>query len=68
MPNRDTLVREMLLDATAKADELVTMFRESFLAEPTAAHHALKALHNAGYVVGPVFQHNFDLLAARTGP
>ncbi|MDQ0578304.1 hypothetical protein [Streptomyces rishiriensis] len=66
-PQKDTLVREMLLDATAKADELVTMFRVSFLAEPTAAHHALKALHDAGAFVGPVMQHNFDLLAARTG-
>ncbi|MFJ2650462.1 hypothetical protein ACIO1C_27540 [Streptomyces sp. NPDC087420] len=66
-PQRDTLVREMLLDATMKADELVTMFRVSFLAEPTAAHHALKALHDAGHFVGPVLQHNFDLLAARAG-
>ncbi|MEU3220650.1 hypothetical protein [Streptomyces sp. NPDC006971] len=66
-PQKDTLVREMLLDATAKADELVTMFRVSFLAEPTAAHHALKALHDAGHFVGPVLQHNFDLLAARAG-
>lgn len=66
-PQKDTLVREMLLDATAKADELVTMFRDSFLAEPTAAHHALKALHDAGHFVGPVLQHNFDLLAARAG-
>ena len=66
-PQRDTLVREMLLDATMKADELVTMFRVSFLAEPTAAHHALKALHGASYLVGPVLQHNFDLLAARAG-
>lgn len=66
-PQKDTLVREMLLDATAKADELVEMFRVSFLAEPTAAHHALKALHDAGHLVGPVLQHNFDLLAARAG-
>ena len=66
-PSKDTLVRELLLDATAKAAELVTMFRESFLAEPTTAHHALKALHDAGHFVGPVFQHNFDLLAARSG-
>jgi hypothetical protein len=66
-PSKDTLVREMLLDATAKADELVTMFRAGFLAAPTAAHHALKALHDAGHFVGPVLQHNFDLLAARAG-
>ncbi len=66
-PDKDSLVREMLLDATAKAEELVTMFRESFLAVPTAAHHALKALHDAGHFVGPVLQHNFDLLAARAG-
>jgi hypothetical protein len=66
-PQKDTLVKEMLLDATAKAEELVEMFRASFLAEPTAAHHALKALHDAGHFVGPVLQHNFDLLAARAG-
>ncbi|MFI9391715.1 hypothetical protein ACIG53_12610 [Streptomyces bauhiniae] len=66
-PQKDTLVKEMLLDATAKADELVAMFRISFLARPTAAHRALKALHDAGHMVGPVFQHNFDLLAARAG-
>lgn len=66
-PRKDTLVREMLLDATAKAAELVEMFRVSFLAEPTPAHHALKALHHAGHLVGPVIQHNFDLLAARAG-
>ncbi|MFD3970273.1 hypothetical protein [Streptomyces cyaneofuscatus] len=66
-PAKDTLVQEMLLDATAKAEELTTMFRVSFLAEPTAAHHALKALHDAGHFVGPVLQHNFDLLAARAG-
>ncbi|MFJ5819348.1 hypothetical protein ACIQGT_36470 [Streptomyces sp. NPDC093108] len=66
-PQKDTLVREMLLDATTKADELTTMFRVSFLAEPTAAHYALKALHDAGHFVGPVLQHNFDLLAARAG-
>ncbi|MFJ3660671.1 hypothetical protein ACIPPM_09385 [Streptomyces sp. NPDC090119] len=66
-PQKDTLVRELLLDATAKADELVAMFRASFLARPTLAHHALKALHDAGHMVGPVLQHNFDLLAARAG-
>lgn len=66
-PRKDTLVREMLLDATAKADELVTMFRTGFIAAPTPAHHALKALHDAGHLVGPVLQHNFDLLAARAG-
>ncbi|MFJ4003361.1 hypothetical protein ACIPWL_07890 [Streptomyces sp. NPDC090023] len=43
------------------------MFRASFLARPTLAHHALKALHDAGLMVGPVLQHNFDLLAARAG-
>ncbi|MEU6172761.1 hypothetical protein ABZ832_12610 [Streptantibioticus parmotrematis] len=66
-PQKDTLVREMLLDATAKAADLVEMFRVSFLAEPTAAHYALRSLHRAGHFVGPVLQHNFDLLAARAG-
>ncbi|WP_405088871.1 hypothetical protein [Microbispora sp. NBC_01389] len=66
-PDADTLVQEMLLDAPHKAVDLVRMFRKCFLAEPTPAHHALKALHDAGHLVGPVITHNFDVLAARAG-
>ncbi|MFG2843489.1 hypothetical protein ACGF12_09980 [Kitasatospora sp. NPDC048296] len=57
----------MLLGADTKAPDLVTMFRACFLAEPTPAHHALKALHAAGHMVGPVITHNFDTLPARAG-
>lgn len=66
-PAADTLVQEMLLGADAKAADLVRMFKECFLAEPTPAHHALKALHDAGAFVGPVITHNFDVLSARAG-
>ncbi|WP_188197570.1 hypothetical protein [Nonomuraea sp. SYSU D8015] len=66
-PEADTLVQEMLLGAQDKAADLVRMFRACFLAEPTPAHHALKALHDAGVFVGPVITHNFDVLSARAG-
>ncbi|MFI6595021.1 hypothetical protein ACIBHX_02165 [Nonomuraea sp. NPDC050536] len=66
-PQTDTLVQEMLLGAQDKAADLTRMFKASFLAEPTPAHHALRALHDAGHMVGPVITHNFDVLAARAG-
>lgn len=66
-PDADTLVQEMLLNAEYKAADLVRMFRACFLAEPTPAHHALKALRDAGHMVGPVITHNFDVLSARAG-
>ncbi|MFJ7247676.1 hypothetical protein ACIQWA_24005 [Kitasatospora sp. NPDC098652] len=66
-PEADSLVPEMLLSADTKAPDLVAMFRACFLAEPTAAHRALKALHTAGHLVGPVITHNFDTLSARAG-
>lgn len=66
-PAADTLVEEMLTAPGVKAEQLVEMFRACFVAQPTRAHHALKALHDAGHFVGPVLQHNFDLLAARAG-
>ncbi|MGX2997506.1 hypothetical protein JNUCC64_25145 [Streptomyces sp. JNUCC 64] len=66
-PQADTLVREMLLDASGKAESLTRMFATCFTAEPTGAHLALKALHAAGHMTGPVITHNFDLLAARAG-
>ncbi|MFD9394162.1 hypothetical protein ACFWBB_26520 [Streptomyces sp. NPDC060000] len=66
-PQADTLVQEFLLDATGKAESLTRMFAACFLAEPTPAHHALKALHDAGHLVGPVITHNFDVLSARAG-
>ena len=66
-PAADTLVREMLLDAPGKAESLTRMFAACFTAEPTGAHRALKALSDAGHMVGPVITHNFDVLAARAG-
>ncbi|MFJ2113303.1 hypothetical protein ACIOEX_15685 [Streptomyces sp. NPDC087850] len=66
-PVSDMLVREMLLGAELKAPDLVAMFRACFLAEPTSAHRALKAMYDAGHMVGPVITHNFDVLSARVG-
>jgi hypothetical protein len=66
-PMTDTLVREMLTDPAGKAPDLVSMFKACFLAGPTPAHRALKALHDAGHMVGPVITHNFDVLSARAG-
>ncbi|MFF4384603.1 hypothetical protein [Kitasatospora sp. NPDC001547] len=66
-PGDDALVREMLVSADLKAPDLVAMFRSCFVARPTAAHRALKALHDAGALVGPVITHNFDTLSARAG-
>ncbi|SEE60328.1 hypothetical protein SAMN05428939_8092 [Streptomyces sp. TLI_105] len=66
-PQDDTLIEEMLTDPTGKADQLTAMFKIAFEAQPTKAHHILKELYDAGHLVGPVIQHNFDLLAARAG-
>ncbi|MGW2016793.1 hypothetical protein [Streptomyces sp. NPDC001927] len=66
-PGDDTLIEEMLTGPTAKAGQLTAMFKAAFEAEPTRAHQVLKELHDAGHLVGPVIQHNFDLLAARGG-
>lgn len=66
-PQADTLVQELLLDASAKARDLTRMFAACFIAEPTPAHQALRVLHDAGHMIGPVITHNFDVLSARTG-
>ncbi|WP_435245128.1 hypothetical protein [Streptomyces tendae] len=66
-PGDDILVREVLTDTARKVEDMVSMFRSVVLAEPTAAHHALKALHDAGHMVGPVATHNFDRLFAKAG-
>ncbi|UED84868.1 hypothetical protein [Streptomyces profundus] len=66
-PQEDSLVREMLISADVKAPDLVAMFRACFLAKPTGAHRALRALQDTGAFVGPVITHNFDALPARSG-
>lgn len=66
-PAADTLVREVLADAGRKVDDMVRMFRSLVLAQPTEAHRALKSLHDAGHMVGPVATHNFDRLFAKAG-
>ncbi|GAB2583726.1 hypothetical protein GCM10027168_15660 [Streptomyces capparidis] len=67
LPATDPLLHEVLTEPEEKADELTEMFRSCFLADPTPAMHALKTLHDAGHMVGPVITHNFDVLAARAG-
>nr|WP_202489677.1 hypothetical protein [Streptomyces sp. SID8381] len=66
-PADDILVKEVLTDTTRKVDDMVSMFRSVVLAEPTEAHRALKAFHDAGVMVGPVATHNFDRLCAKAG-
>ncbi|QFR02998.1 hypothetical protein F9278_34345 [Streptomyces phaeolivaceus] len=66
-PEADTLVQEMLLAPLTKAEHFTRMFAACFLAEPTPAHRALKALRDAGLMVGPAITHNFDTLSARAG-
>ncbi|MCC3769380.1 hypothetical protein [Streptomyces sp. UNOC14_S4] len=66
-PASDILIKEILADTERKVDDMVLMFRTLLLAEPTGAHRALKVLHDAGHVVGPVATHNFDRLFARAG-
>jgi hypothetical protein len=66
-PAADILVKELLTDTERKVEDMVSMFRALVLAEPTAAHRALKAMHQAGHAVGPVATHNFDRLFARAG-
>ncbi|GGV52625.1 hypothetical protein GCM10010245_82970 [Streptomyces spectabilis] len=66
-PHTDPLIRELLTEPETKTEDLVRMFRSCFQANPTPAHHALRALHQAGAMTGPVITHNFDLLAARAG-
>ncbi|MER0442999.1 hypothetical protein ABR738_00160 [Streptomyces sp. Edi4] len=66
-PGEDLLVHEVLTDTERKIEDMVSMFRALVLAEPTPAHHVLKALHDAGHMVGPVATHNFDRLFTRVG-
>ncbi|GAA3063659.1 hypothetical protein [Streptomyces glomeratus] len=66
-PAADILIKEMLTDTASKVDDMVSMFRSVVLAEPTRAHRALKSLHDAGFMTGPVATHNFDRLFARAG-
>lgn len=63
----DILVKELLTDAPRKVNDMVSMFRALVLAEPTSAHRALKAFHDAGHMTGPVATHNFDRLFAKAG-
>lgn len=66
-PQSDTLVKEVLTDTEHKVDDMVSMFRAVFVSEPTSAHRALKALHDAKFMVGSVATHNFDGLFDRVG-
>ncbi|MEU7229971.1 hypothetical protein [Streptomyces chrestomyceticus] len=66
-PQDDPLLREFLAAPEEKAEECVELYRACFLARPTPALYALKELHDAGYMVGPVITNNFDVLPARVG-
>ncbi|MFH8981179.1 SIR2 family protein [Streptomyces varsoviensis] len=66
-PQDDPLLTEFLAAPEEKAEECVEMYRACFQARPTPALTALKELHEAGYLTGPVITNNFDVLAARAG-
>ncbi|MFH8591223.1 hypothetical protein [Streptomyces rimosus] len=66
-PQDDPLLAEFLTAPEEKAEECVEMYRACFQARPTPALTALKELHDAGYLTGPVITNNFDVLAARAG-
>ncbi|MFI6984182.1 hypothetical protein ACIBSV_37050 [Embleya sp. NPDC050154] len=66
-PTTDILIKEVLTDTARKINDMVSMFRSVVEAEPTDAHRALKALHDAGHLVGPIATHNFDRIFARAG-
>lgn len=63
----DPLLREVLTTPEEKFSEFVEMFKACFLAEPTPALMALKALADRGHFIGPVITNNFDVLTARAG-
>lgn len=66
-PVQDVFLPDLLTEPEGVLPELTEMFRACFLAEPTPAHNALRALADAGHLVGPVITNNFDGLAARSG-
>lgn len=63
----DTLLSRLIEKPESEIPKLGSLFSASFLAEPTNAHLALKALEKNGFLVGPVFTNNFDGLAFRAG-
>lgn len=66
-PVSDRFLSDLLTEPERKLPLLTEMFGACFLAEPTSAHEALRALTAAGHLVGPVITNNFDGLAARSG-
>lgn len=66
-PALDPFLRNLLSEPERKLPDLTEMFAACFLAEPTPAHAALRALTEAGHLVGPVITNNFDGLTARAG-
>lgn len=54
-------------DPEAWYEKAVVMHRQCLAATPTSFYHTLKSLHDAGHLVGPVFNNNFDGLPISVG-
>jgi len=63
----DDLIERLLVAPTREFTILGKLFRAAFLAKPTRAHRALKALRDAGHMLAPVMTNNFDGLMHRVG-
>ncbi|WP_199743028.1 SIR2 family protein [Nocardia stercoris] len=66
-PDEDSFAAWLLADPDSAMPTLTDMFYRCLLAEPTAGYRALRALAEAGHLVGPVITNNFDGLAVRAG-
>ncbi|MFD6391177.1 hypothetical protein [Nocardia sp. NPDC060259] len=66
-PGKDGFATWLVRAPEAAMTVLTEMFSRCLSAEPTAGHHALRSLADAGHMVGPVITNNFDGLAVRAG-
>ena len=64
---RDDIVLRLLTSPLSVMPALTRMYRSCFLTIPTQTHWNLKALAEAGFLVGPVMTNNFDGLLGRVG-
>lgn len=64
---QDDLVERLLTSPASEFARLGELFQAAFLAEPTPAHRALRALGKSGHMVGPIMTNNFDGLVHRSG-
>lgn len=63
----DDFLERLFLRPTTEFPKLSRLYQAAFVAEPTPAHEALRALQEAGHLVGPIMTNNFDGLTHRVG-